>query len=229
MRAFRPLDLPPAPPIDWTGDRQRRLERATLALGRLDAVSTLLPDTALFLYSYVRREAVLSSQIEGTQSSLSDLLVFELNAVPGVPLDDVVEVSNYVAAMEHGLARLRDGFPLSNQLIREMQGLLLASGRGSRNEPGEFRRSQNWIGGTRPGNAAFVPPQPADVGACMGSLEPFLHAPHPGVPELVRAGRRQHHRPAVPGRVDQAEGGLPSKGTGLDADVRNSSDLGMWE
>jgi Fic family protein len=187
VRAFRPADLPLAPPIEWSGDRQRRLERATLALGRLDAVSTLLPDTTLFLYSYVRREAVLSSQIEGTQSSLSDLLMFELDAAPGVPLDDVVEVSNYVAAMEHGLARLRDGFPLSNRLIREMHGLLLASGRGSRKEPGEFRRSQNWIGGTRPGNAAFVPPQPADVEPCMGSLELFLHASEPGVPELVRA------------------------------------------
>jgi len=187
VRAFRPSDLPPVPPIDWTGDRQRLLERATLALGRLDAVSTLLPDTMLFLYSYVRREAVLSSQIEGTQSSLSDLLMFELDVAPGVPLDDVVEVSNYVAAMEHGLARLREGFPLSNRLIREMHGLLLASGRGSRKEPGEFRRSQNWIGGTRPGNAAFVPPQPADVEACMGALELFLHVPDPGVPELVRA------------------------------------------
>ncbi|MEI7743902.1 MAG: Fic family protein [Chloroflexota bacterium] len=187
VRAFRPADLPPAPPIEWTGDRQRRLERATLALGRLDAVSTLLPDTTLFLYSYVRREAVLSSQIEGTQSSLSDLLMFELDVAPGVPLDDVVEVSNYVAAMEHGLARLQGGFPLSNRLIREMHGLLLASGRGSRKEPGEFRRSQNWIGGTRPGNAAFVPPAPADVESCMGSLELFLHAPEPGVPELVRA------------------------------------------
>lgn len=187
VRAFRPSDLPPAPPLEWTGVRQRRLERATLALGRLDAVSTLLPDTTLFLYSYVRREAVLSSQIEGIQSSLSDLLLFELDAAPGVPLDDVVEVSNYVAALEHGLARLRDGFPLSNRLIREMHGLLLVSGRGSRKEPGEFRRSQNWIGGTRPGNAAFVPPQPADVEPAMGALELYLHVQEPGVPELVRA------------------------------------------
>jgi Fic family protein len=175
------------PPIDWPGSRQHLLERATLALGRLDAVSTLLPDTTLFLYGYVRQEAVLSSQIEGTQSSLSDLLLFELDGAPGVPIDDVREVSNYVAALEHGLARLRNGFPLSNRLIREMHGLLLASGRGSRKEPGQFRRSQNWIGGTRPGNAAYVPPPPADVDALMGALERFMHAADAGVPELVRA------------------------------------------
>ena len=187
VRAFLPFDLPPRPPIEWTGDRQRRLERATLALGRLDAVSTLLPDTRLFLYGYIRREGVLSSQIEGTQSSLSDLLLFELDAVPGVPLDDVTEVSNYVAALEHGLARMRGGFPLSNRLMREMHGLLQASGRGSHKEPGAFRRSQNWIGGTRPGDAAFVPPRPADVEPAMGALELFVHATDPGVPELVRA------------------------------------------
>ena len=116
----------------------------------------LLPDKSLFLYSYVRKEAVLSSQIEGTQSSLSDLLLFELDEAPGVPLDDVVEVSNYVAALDHGLVRLRSGFPLSNRLIREIHGVLLSRGRGSSKDPGEFRRSQNWIGGTRPGNAHFV-------------------------------------------------------------------------
>ncbi len=187
VRAFLPADLPPAPPLAWPGDRQLLLERATLALGRLDAVSTLLPDSTLFLYSYVRQEAVLSSQIEGTQSSLSDLLLFELDAAPGVPMDDVLEVSNYVAAMEHGLARMRDGFPLSNRLIREMHGLLLASGRGSHKEPGEFRSTQNWIGGTRPGNAAFVPPPATELDAMMGSLERFIHASDPGVPELVRA------------------------------------------
>ncbi|MCU0506014.1 MAG: Fic family protein [Chloroflexi bacterium] len=187
VRAFRPDDLPPRPPIEWTGERQRLLERATLALGRLDAVSTLLPDTSIFLYSYVRREAVLSSQIEGTQSSLSDLLLFELDAAPGVPLDDVVEVSNYVAALEHGLERLHGGFPLSNRLIRETHERLLASGRGASKDPGRFRRSQNWIGGTRPGNAAFVPPPPAEVDDCMAALERFIHADDPGVPDLVRA------------------------------------------
>ena len=177
VRAFVPYPLPPVPPIAITPERQRLLERALLACGRLDAVTALLPDADLFLYSYVRREAVLSSQIEGTQSSLSDLLLFELDEAPGAPFDDVVEVSNYVAALEHGLQRLRDGFPLSNRLLRELHGKLLARGRGADKQPGEFRRSQNWIGGTRPGNAQYVPPPPLEVENCMAALERFLHAP----------------------------------------------------
>ncbi|MFQ6047023.1 MAG: Fic family protein [Gemmatimonadales bacterium] len=164
-----------------------RLEAALLALGRLDALSTLLPDTSLFLYSYVRKEAVLSSQIEGTQSSLSDLLLFEIEEAPGVPLDDVVEVSNYVAALEHGLARLRGGVPLSNGLLREIHTKLLTRGRGSDKAPGEFRRSQNWIGGTRPGNARFVPPPVPEVIDCMSQLERFLHDTRPSLPVLLRA------------------------------------------
>ena len=139
---FVPHPLPPAPSLELTGERQTLLERATLALGRLDSIALLLPDPQLFLYAYVRREAVLSSQIEGTQSSLSDLLLFELDEVPGVPFGDVVEVSNYVAALEHGMARLREGFPLSNRLLREMHARLMARGRGSDKAPGEFRRSQ---------------------------------------------------------------------------------------
>ena len=175
VRAFVPAPLPPAPWLDLGGARQALLERATLALGRLDSVSQFLPDPHLFLYAYVRREAVLSSQIEGTQSSLSDLLLFELDEVPGVPLDDVVEVSNYVAALDHGMARLRGGFPLSNRLLREMHEKLMAGARGSQKAPGEFRRSQNWLGGTRPGLAHFVPPPPAAVEPCMADLEAFLH------------------------------------------------------
>ena len=175
VRAFVPHPLPPVPPLDLGGERQALLERATLALGRLDSIALLLPDPQLFLYAYVRREAVLSSQIEGTQSSLSDLLLFELDEVPGVPFDDVVEVSNYVAALEHGMARLREGFPLCNRLLREMHERLMARGRGTEKMPGEFRRSQNWIGGTRPGNAHFVPPPPTEVDACMGALESFIH------------------------------------------------------
>jgi len=175
VRAFVPQPLPPTPPVQLTAARQRLLERALLACGRLDAITALLPGPELFLYAYVRREAVLSSQIEGTQSSLSDLLLFELDGAHGVPFDDVTEVSNYVAALEHGLTRLRDGFPLSNRLIREVHGRLLSSGRGAAQQHGEFRRSQNWIGGTRPGNAQFVPPPPQDVETCMGALERFLH------------------------------------------------------
>ena len=186
VRAFIPFTLPPDLPLVMDGRVQRLLERAVLALGRLDGLSTLLPDPGLFLYAYVRKEAVLSSQIEGTQSSLSDLLLFELQEAPGVPLDDVVEVSNYVAAMEHGLRRLREGFPLSSRLIREIHGVLLSGGRGSDKDPGEFRRTQNWIGGSRPGNAVFVPPPPHAVADGMSDLERFLQA-EDGLPAVVRA------------------------------------------
>lgn len=177
VRAFIPAPLPPEPVLEMGPERQSVLERALLACGRLDAISTLLPDPDIFLYSYVRREAVLSSQIEGTQSSLSDLLVFELDEAPGAPFDDVVEVSTYVAALEHGLSRLAGGFPLSNRLIREMHGVLLSPGRGAGKQPGEFRLSQNWLGGTRPGDARFVPPPPHEVEDCMAHLERFIHDP----------------------------------------------------
>ena len=147
----------------------------------------MLPDPHLFLYAYVRKEALLSSQIEGTQSSLSDLLLFELEEAPGAPREEVVDVSNYVAALEYGLERLRGGFPLSNRLIREVHAQLLSRGRGSDKLPGEFRRSQNWIGGTRPGNAHFVPPPPQLVEECMGQLEQFLHDEKIPIPVLVKA------------------------------------------
>lgn len=177
VRAFIPGRLPPFPPLELDATLQPRLEQALLACGRLDAVSALLPDPDLFLYAYVRREAVLSSQIEGTQSTLSDLLLFELDEVPGTPFDDVVEVSNYVAALEHALNRLAGGFPLSNRLLRETHAMLMQRGRGADKRPGEFRTTQNWIGGTRPGNAHFVPPPPLEVEPCMAELERFLHAP----------------------------------------------------
>ena len=186
-RAFVPAPLPPRPPIDWTPQLRGKFDQALLALGRLDSVSTLLPDTSLFLYMYVRKEAVLSSMIEGTQSSLSDLLLFELDQVPGVPLDDVREVSNYVAALDHGLRLLEEGLPLSLRLFREIHGVLLTKGRGSNQTPGEFRRSQNWIGGTRPGNAAFVPPPAEEVLECMSKLELFLHDQPEPTPVLLKA------------------------------------------
>lgn len=179
-RAFVPAPLPPVPPLAIDATLRSRLDMAQLALGRLDGVSGLLPSPELFLYPYVRKEAVLSSQIEGTQSSLSDLMLFELDETPGVPIDDVTEVSNYVAALDHGLARIRGGFPLSNRLLREIHGVLLRSGRGTTRDPGEFRRSQNWLGGTRPGDAAFVPPPPDRVADAMGALERWLHeSPEP--------------------------------------------------
>jgi Fic family protein len=187
VRAFMPPPLPPVPPIDLV-KLVDLLDRATAALGRLDGVTTVLPAPPLFIYMYVQKEAVLSSQIEGTQSSLSDLLLFEADELPHAPIDDVEEVSSYVAALNHGLRRLRsDNFPLSLRLIREIHGVLLRSGRGSTKQPGEFRQSQNWIGGTRPGNATFVPPPPHLVMQCLDELERFLHAEHQGIPLLIKA------------------------------------------
>lgn len=185
--AFVPASLPPHPAPDLSGDRARLHEQALLACGRLDAITTLLPEPELFLYAYVRKEALVSSQIEGTQSSLSDLLLFEMEQEPGVPFDDVVEVSNYIAALEHGLQRLREGFPLSNRLLREMHERLLARGRGAQKQPGAFRRTQNWIGGTRPGNAHFVPPPPEYVEDQMAALEQFIHDDQLPCSALIRA------------------------------------------
>jgi len=187
FRAFVPAPLPPDPPLEIGDTLQDLLEQANRALGRLDGIGTLLPDTRLFLYSYIRKEALLSSQIEGTQSSFSDLLLYENEEAPGVPLDDVQEVSSYVAAMEHGLRRIREGFPLSLRLIREIHEILLSNGRGSHKSPGEFRRSQNWIGGSRPGNARYVPPPPEKVMECLGALEKFLHDDPVKTPTLIKA------------------------------------------
>ena len=185
-RAYVPSPLPPDPPLAIDADLLTLLEQANRALGRLDGIADLLPDRNLFLYQYVRREAVVSSQIEGTQSSLSDLLLFELQEAPGAPLDDVAEVSQYVAALDHGLKRLAGDFPLCLRLLREIHGVLLAHGRGAHKQPGEFRRSQNWLGGTRPGNAAFVPPPPERLAECLDALERFLHGDDGGLPVLVK-------------------------------------------
>jgi Fic family protein len=187
VRAFVPPPLPPDPPLQLEAV-QRLLEQANQSLGRLDGLASVLPNLSLFLYAYVRKEAVLSSQIEGTQSSLSDLLLFESHETPGVPLNDVQEVSNYVAALTYGLDRMRGGFPLSLRLLREIHGVLLSKGRGAEKQPGEFRTSQNWIGGTRPGNAAFVPPPPDLVPECMNALELFLHEERTAIPVLIKAG-----------------------------------------
>ena len=187
VQAFVPAPLPPSPPIQWSAALREKFDQALLSLGRLDSVSVLLPDTSLFLYMYVRKEAVLSSMIEGTQSSLSDLLMFEFEHQPGVPMDDVQEVSNYVAALNHGLTRLEEDFPVSLRLLKEIHSVLLSKGRGNQSAPGEFRRTQNWIGGTRPGNAAFVPPPPEQVPESMGRLELFLHDRPEKTPTLVKA------------------------------------------
>jgi Fic family protein len=188
-RAFIPDALPPQPPLDLSAqDLIARKERADQALGRLDGITLMLPDPELFLYQYVRKEALLSSQIEGTQSSLSDLLLFELDQAPGVPLDDVEEVSNYVAALNHGLKRLReDDFPLSLRLIREMHALLLQGGRGANKHPGEFRKGQVFVGGGIGALAHFVPPPPDALDDALAEFERFLHAPSSQVPPLIKA------------------------------------------
>ena len=186
VRAYVPPPLPPNPPLVLDG-LLSRLSAADQAIGRLDGITVLLPNKELFLYMYVRKEAVLSSQIEGTQSTLSDLLRFETEAAKGKPIDDLREVSNYVDAMMYGLERLAD-LPISLRLIREMHKRLLQSGRGEAKNPGEFRRSQNWIGGTRPGNAMFVPPPPNELMQALGDLEKFIHQDAPGLPPLIKAG-----------------------------------------
>lgn len=185
--AFIPEPFPPAPPLELS-KLYPLIEEASLALGRLDGISINVPDTALFLYMYVRKEAVLSSQIEGTQSSLSDLLMFENNEKVNVPIDDVTEVSNYVAAMEHGLKRIRGGFPLCMRLLREMHEILLSRGRGENKQPGEFRRSQNWVGGPRPALATYVPPPWEHVEELLSKLEKFLHDDSDHLPTLIKAG-----------------------------------------
>lgn len=177
VRAFVPPNLPPSPPLTFTAGDQAALDRALLTLGRLDGVATTLPDADLLLYTFVRKEAVLSSNIEGTQSTLDDLLQHEVDSVPNALVEDVREVSRYVEAMNHGLDSIRGGFPLSNRLLREMHQILLSGGRGGQKQPGEFRRSQNWIGGTRPGNASFVPPPPHRLDECLSNLERYLHEP----------------------------------------------------
>ena len=186
VRAFVPAPLPPTPPIDIL-TLLPKWSAAERALGRLDGITVLLPRQELFLYMYVRKEAVLSSQIEGTQSTLSDLLRFETEAQSGQPIDDIREVSNYVDAMKYGMERLKE-FPLSLRLIRELHERLLRSGRGGTKNPGEFRRSQNWIGGTRPGNALFVPPPVGELDACLDAFERFMHEEESRLPPLIKAG-----------------------------------------
>ncbi|TAH36151.1 MAG: Fic family protein [Alphaproteobacteria bacterium] len=183
--AYFPTSLPPVPPIEME-NLYALLEQANTALGRLDSISVVLPDPSLFLYMYIRKEAVLSSQIEGTQSSLSDLLLFESEQAAGVPIDDVTEVSCYVTAMNYGLQRLQE-LPLSLRLLREIHAKLMSNARGGRKDPGEFRRSQNWIGGTRPGNAQFVPPPPDRLMESLDAFEKFLHDKSIKLPILIKA------------------------------------------
>lgn len=181
--AFVPMPLPPFPALDLSGKLQSRFNDALIALGRLDAISTLLPDAQLFLYSYVRKEAVMSSQIEGTESSLSDLMLYEMKGQPGVPLDDVQEVSCYVKALTLGVERIRQGHPISFRLLTEVHQVLMTSGRGVQRSPGEFRRNQVRIGGHRADEATFVPPPANQIVDCWTALENFIN----DVPEPTAA------------------------------------------
>jgi Fic family protein len=182
--AFVPAPLPPVPALDLSGDLGLMLSKADQMLGRLDGLSRILPHPDILIDFYIRKEAVLSSQIEGTQSTLTDLLLFEFQ--PDKSDEDTLEVSNYVQALRHGLLRLKEDFPLSLSLIREMHEILLQSGRGSRSTPGEFRTSQNWIGGSRPGNALFVPPPAVELRQGLNDWESFIHTAAERFPVLVQ-------------------------------------------
>jgi Fic family protein len=185
-RAFLPVPLPPAPPLEISGTLLRLLSDADRDLAKLAALAELLPNPNLFVAMYVKQEAVLSSQIEGTQSTLQDVLAFDADQTPTGKPRDVEEVVNYVRAMKHGLARLREDFPLSLRLIREIHAELMRGVRGQERTPGEFRTSQNWIGGSSPANAIFVPPPAHEVMNCLGAFEHFLHHHREDTPVLIR-------------------------------------------
>ncbi len=185
-KAFMPKSLPPDPPLSFTPELQLALSDADRSLARLDGVAAVLPNPELFIAMYVKKEALLSSQIEGTQASLQGVLEFEADGIPRDGINEVKEVINYVKAMDHGLMRLKD-FPFSSRLIREIHAVLLAGTRGRSKTPGEFRRSQNWIGaaGARLAEAVFVPPPADAVEELISDLEKFLHGADP-LPPLVK-------------------------------------------
>lgn len=190
VRAFVPDPLPPDPPLDLR-PLLVRLSRAERAVGALDAISDLLPDPDLFIYMYARKEAVLSAQIEGTQSTLTTLLRADAEAGARPPSDNLREVFNYIDAMDHALNRL-DALPLSLRLIREAHGIFMRNVRGAEADPGEFRRTQNWIGGSRPDNARFVPPPVPQMHDCLDRFERFMHETKPDIPPLVQAALLHH-------------------------------------
>lgn len=187
-RAFIPNDLPPVPEVSMDDEMWTLLSQADRALGRLDGATETLPNPDLFVYMYVRKEAVLSSQIEGTQASLLDVLAFESQSQEPETASDVGEVINYIAALNHGLSRLRE-LPVSLRLIREIHGELLAGVRGGDLAPGEYRRTQNWVGppGCTLATATYVPPPPQEMLRSLDNLERFLHDESP-MPALVKVG-----------------------------------------
>ena len=182
-----PNPLPPIPPLAVDGPLRALLDAAVQALGRLDRLAFPLPEPAQLRYVTIRREAVLSCRIDGNPASLRDLLLLELEETPEAPLEDVIEVANHVAALDHALARLAAGIPLSNRLARELHGVLFSRGRGAGKGPGEYRRAQTRVGGDHPGDSRFVPPPPTAVPACMGALERFMHGDD-DLPPLLRSG-----------------------------------------
>ncbi len=183
--AFIPDNLPQSPSLEWSSELINSLAHATASVARLDGAAHNLPDLHLFLYSYIRKEAVLSSQIEGTQSSLSDLLMHESEILPGVPLDDVLEVSRYVSSLNQGIKMVRDGTRIDRTLILELHKILLLSGRGADKDPGEFRSVQNWIGGRTPDDCKFVPAPPSQVETKLENL--FQYIEKSNDPTLVKA------------------------------------------
>ena len=187
---YIPDALPPVPAINMA-EISQWLEKANFAIGELNGAAEASPAPWLLNYMYIRKEAVLSSRIEGTQSTLDDLMSHESGAAVGVPVDDVKEVSSYVAAMNHGIERIQGGFPLSSRLIREIHKILLTSPRGQDKAPGEIRETQNWLGGTRPGNAIFVPPPPDLVPNLIDDLEKFIHF-QDKIPILVKVALFHH-------------------------------------
>lgn len=189
VRAFLPHPLPPAkPPLAIEGERAELHVAALTALARLSVAGSMVPSTDWFLYGFVRKEAVLTSQIEGTQATLRDVLTYEATQQTDHP-DDVEEVCNYVEALTYARKQLATpkGLPLSTRLLCNAHRLLMRGGRGADQQPGEIRRSQNWIGGTRPGNARFVPPPPDEVSEAMAALERWLHSDD-ALPPLVKVG-----------------------------------------
>lgn len=187
-KAFIPKPLPPVPEIIMDQEMWTLLSQADLALGRLDGATDALPNPDLFVFMYVRKEAVLSSQIEGTQASLIDILEFESQALQPDNPQDVGEVVNYISAINYGLERLKQ-LPVSLRLIRDIHQELMKGVRGSERNPGEFRRSQNWIGagGCTLAQATYVPPPPHEMLQALDNLEKFLHSPQP-IPTLIKIG-----------------------------------------
>jgi Fic family protein len=189
VRAFVPFDLPPRdPPLAIEGELAKLHDQALTGLARLEVAGRMVPSTAWFLYGFVRKEAVLSSQIEGTQATLRDVLTFEATSETSRP-DDVEEVCNYVDAIKYARSQLADakGLPVSVRLLCESHRRLMSATRGADKAPGQIRRTQNWIGGTRPGNARFVPPPPEEVPQAMARLERWLHSDDP-LPALIKSG-----------------------------------------